>query len=86
MTLFLIEKRGEPAIMIEELTWQEERVYKLLVEEGLSLKEIGIKLGIRRSTVVTYLTKICQKLFVDNQKELIIKHYKQLLKDKEAIK
>lgn len=69
--------------MIEELTWQEERVYKLLVEEGVSLKEIGIKLGIRRSTVNTYLTKICQKLLVKNQKELIIRHYKQLLKTKE---
>ena len=65
----------------DDLTWQEERVYRLLVDEGLDLVDIGKRLGLKRSTVNTYMDRIYQKLGVSRQKDLIINYYKNLLKE-----
>ena len=65
----------------DELSWQEERIYKLLVNEGLDLVDIGKRLGLKRSTVNTYMVRIYQKFGVSKQKDLIINYYKNLLKE-----
>lgn len=67
--------------MIEELTYREEQIYNLAVTTPLKAPQIAEKLKIKAATVRTYLNNIFLKLGINSREELIILHYKNLIKN-----
>ena len=65
--------------MINQLTQSEQAIYDLLVNEGTKTKDLAKKLGYTTRTIETKIDIICQKKCVSSQKELIIKHYKDII-------
>ena len=65
---------------ISNLTPREKETYLLLLK-GYTLKEVAEQLGIKYSTVNTYMTALYKKLFVNSRAELII-NYRNLEESK----
>ena len=62
------EDTSDPQALLSTLTSREEQILEL-VAQGLSNKEIGLKLDIREKTVKHYMTNVLQKLQVRNRVE-----------------
>lgn len=67
--------------MIEKLTYREEQVYNLAVSTPLNTEQIAEKLKIKSPTIRTYLTNIFLKFGVNSRIELIILHYRDLIRN-----
>ncbi len=63
------------------LTTSEQTIYNLLVNEGMRTRDIASKLGYTSRTIETKINTICEKKGVATQKELIVKHYKDIIKE-----
>ena len=63
------------------LTTSEQTIYDLLVNEGMRTRDIASKLGYTSRTIETKIKTICEKKGVTTQKELIVKHYKDIIKE-----
>jgi DNA-binding NarL/FixJ family response regulator len=62
------EKPGEP--LLANLTLAERRILSL-ISEGLSSKEIGMKLSVHYRTVENHRTNICRKLAIEGANALL---------------
>jgi len=58
---------------VSNLTPREKETFLLLLK-GYTLKEVAQQLGIKYSTVNTYMTTLYKKLFVNSRAELIINY------------
>lgn len=65
--------------MNNQLTKSEQVIYDLLVNEGMRTKDIAEKLGYTSGTLENKIAFILQKKDVTTQKELIVKHYKEII-------
>ncbi len=63
-----MRERGRTAHPVDDLTSREEDILRL-VAEGLSNKEVGLRLDLQEKTVKHYMTAILQKLQVRNRTE-----------------
>lgn len=61
------------------LTMSEQAIYDLLVNEGMRTRDIASKLGYTSRTIETKIDTICEKKGVTTQKELIVKHYQEII-------
>jgi DNA-binding NarL/FixJ family response regulator len=61
------------------LTNSEQVIYNLLVTEGMRTRDIAKKLGYTSRTLENKISSILQKKQVASQKELIVKHYKDII-------
>lgn len=64
---------------MNQLTMGEQAIYDLLVNEGMRTRDIARKLGYTSRTIETKIGTICEKKGVATQKELIVKHYKEII-------
>jgi DNA-binding NarL/FixJ family response regulator len=64
---------------MSQLTISEQAIYNLLVNEGMRTRDIANKLGYTSRTIETKINTICEKKGVTTQKELIVKHYKDII-------
>lgn len=64
---------------MNQLTTSEQAIYDLLVNEGMRTRDIARKLGYTSRTIETKIDTICEKKGVATQKELIVKHYKEII-------
>lgn len=67
--------------MMKQLTASEQTIYNLLVNEGMRTKDIAQKLGYTSRSLETKVGVILHKKGVNTQKELIVKHYKEIIKE-----
>ena len=67
--------------MTNQLTGTEQRIYNLLVDEGVTTLDISTRLRLSRHTVERNIENILLKKQVKTQKELIVKHYKEIIKE-----
>ena len=65
--------------MTNQLTITEQKIYNLLVDEGIKTLDISSRLGLSKHTVERNIEGILQKKQVKTQKELIVKHYKDII-------
>ena len=65
--------------MIEELTISEQAIYDILVNTGMNSKDIAKALGYTTRSLEIKMGVILQKKQVTTQKELIVKHYKDII-------
>ena len=63
------------------LTNSEQVIYDLLVTEGMRTRDIAKKLGYSLRTLENKISSILQKKQVTSQKELIVKHYTEIIKE-----
>ena len=61
------------------LTNSEQVIYDLLVTEGMRTRDIAKRLGYTSRTLENKISSILQKKQVTSQKELIVKHYKDII-------
>ena len=61
------------------LTTSEQVIYDLLVNEGMRTKDIAKKMGYTLGTLENKIAFILHKKQVSTQKELIVKHYKDII-------
>ena len=61
------------------LTTSEQAIYDLLVNEGMRTKDIAKTLGYTTRSLEIKMGVILQKKQVTTQKELIVKHYKDII-------
>jgi DNA-binding NarL/FixJ family response regulator len=61
------------------LTNSEQVIYDLLFTEGRRTRDIAKKLGYTSRTLENKISSILQKKQVTSQKELIVKHYKDII-------
>lgn len=66
---------------MSQLTMSEQAIYNLLVNEGMRTRDIASKLGYTSRTIETKINTICEKKGVTTQKELIVKHYTDIIKE-----
>ena len=64
---------------MSQLTTSEQTIYDLLVDEGMRTKDIAFKLGYSFRTLDNKISLILEKKQVKTQKELIVKHYKEII-------
>ena len=64
---------------MNQLTMSEQAIYDLLVNEGMRTKDIAKALGYTSRTLENKIAFILQKKQVTTQKELIVKHYKDII-------
>jgi DNA-binding NarL/FixJ family response regulator len=64
-----------------QLTTSEQAIYNLLVNEGMRTKDIAKALGYTTRTLEIKMGVILQKAQVTSQKELIVKHYTEIIKE-----
>ncbi len=69
--IFVNDSASGPSNPFAKLTWREARILELL-GEGLSNKEIGLRLSLREKTIKHYLTIILDKLAVRNRVQAAI--------------
>ncbi len=69
--IFVKDAGPRPSNPFAKLTWREARILELL-GEGLSNKEIGLRLSLREKTIKHYLTIILEKLSVRNRVQAAI--------------
>lgn len=63
------------------LTKSEQEIYDLLVNQGMRTRDIAHYLGYSSRTLDNKISSILQKKQVTSQKELIVKHYTEILKE-----
>jgi DNA-binding NarL/FixJ family response regulator len=63
--------RGQPENPLADLTAREEQILRL-VADGLSNKEVGLKLDLQEKTVKHHMTRILNKLQVRNRTEAAV--------------
>lgn len=61
------------------LTKSEQEIYDLLVNQGMRTRDIAHYLGYTSRTLENKICSILQKKQVASQKELIVKHYKDII-------
>lgn len=64
-----------------QLTTSEQAIYNLLVNKGMRTKDIAKILGYTFGTLENKISSILQKKQVSTQKELIVKHYTEIIKE-----
>lgn len=64
---------------MNQLTTSEQAIYNLLVNEGMRTKDIAKALGYTTRSLEIKMGVILQKKQVTTQKELIVKHYKDII-------
>lgn len=64
---------------MNQLTMSEQAIYNLLVNEGMRTKDIAKALGYTTRSLEIKMGVILQKKQVTTQKELIVKHYKDII-------
>lgn len=65
----------------QEMTPLQRQIYNLIVLQGDKTKNIAVRLGKSSSTVEKNIDIILNLYGADNQKELIIKHYRDIIKE-----
>jgi DNA-binding NarL/FixJ family response regulator len=65
----------------QQLTPLQQQIYDLIVLEGLKTRDIALKLNRSLHTVERNIEIILEKYEVETQKELIIKHYTEIIKE-----
>ena len=65
----------------QQLTPLQQQIYDLVVLEGTKTKDIALKLNRSLRTVERNIEIILEKYAVETQKELIIKHYTDIIKE-----
>ena len=65
----------------QQLTPLQQQIYNLVVLEGTKTKDIALKLNRSLRTVERNIEIILEKYAVETQKELIIKHYTDIIKE-----
>ena len=63
------------------LTKSEQEIYDLLVNEGMRTRDIAHYLGYSSRTLNNKISSILHKKQVTSQKELIVKHYIEIIKE-----
>ena len=66
---------------MSQLTMSEQTIYNLLVDKGMRTRDIARKLGYTNRTLETKISSILHKNGVGSQKELIVKHYTEIIKE-----
>jgi DNA-binding NarL/FixJ family response regulator len=61
------------------LTKSEQEIYDLLVNQGMRSRDIAHYLGYTSRTLENKISSILQKKQVTSQKELIVKHYQEII-------
>lgn len=61
------------------LTTSEQEIYDLLVNQGMRSRDIAHYLGYTSRTLENKISSILHKKGVTSQKELIVKHYKNII-------
>jgi DNA-binding NarL/FixJ family response regulator len=61
------------------LSTSEQKIYDLLVNQGMRTRDIAHYLGYSSRTLDNKISSILQKKQVTSQKELIVKHYKDII-------
>lgn len=64
---------------MSQLTTSEQKIYDLLVNQGMRTRDIAHYLGYTSRTLENKISSILQKKQVTSQKELIVKHYKDII-------
>lgn len=62
-----------------QLTKSEQEIYDLLVNQGMRSRDIAHYLGYTSRTLENKISSILQKKQVTSQKELIVKHYQEII-------
>ena len=62
-----------------QLTTSEQEIYDLLVNQGMRSRDIAHYLGYTSRTLENKISSILQKKQVTSQKELIVKHYQEII-------
>lgn len=65
----------------QQMTPLQQQIYNLIVLEGLKTRDIALKLNRSLRTVERNIEIILDKYEVETQKELIIKHYTDIIKE-----
>ena len=65
----------------QQLTPLQQQIYNLIVLEGTKTRDIALKLNRSLRTVERNIEIILEKYEVETQKELIIKHYTDIIKE-----
>ena len=65
----------------QQLTPLQQQIYSLIVLEGTKTRDIALKLNRSLRTVERNIEIILEKYEVETQKELIIKHYTDIIKE-----
>ena len=65
----------------QQMTPLQQQIYDLIVLEGLKTRDIALKLNRSLRTVERNIEIILEKYEVETQKELIIKHYTEIIKE-----
>jgi DNA-binding CsgD family transcriptional regulator len=63
----------------ETLTRRERQVYRLIVEEAATRKYICSELGLSINTVMKHIQNVHNKIGVNSNLELAVRHYTKLL-------
>jgi DNA-binding NarL/FixJ family response regulator len=61
------------------LSTSEQKIYDLLVNQGMRTRDIAHYLGYTSRTLENKISSILHKKQVTSQKELIVKHYKEII-------
>ena len=65
----------------QKLTPLQQQIYNLIVLEGTKTKDIALRLERSHHTVERNIEIILEVCEVDSQKELIVKHYTDIIKE-----
>jgi DNA-binding NarL/FixJ family response regulator len=65
----------------QQMTPLQQQIYDLIVLEGTKTRDIALKLSRSHHTVERNIEIILEKYEVETQKELIVKHYTEIIKE-----
>jgi DNA-binding NarL/FixJ family response regulator len=65
----------------QQLTPLQQQIYNLIVLEGTKTRDIALRLNRSHHTVERNIEIILENYEVESQKELIIRHYTQIIKE-----
>jgi DNA-binding NarL/FixJ family response regulator len=65
----------------QQLTPLQQQIYNLIVLEGTKTSDIALRLNRSHHTVERNIEIILENYEVESQKELIIRHYTQIIKE-----
>jgi len=60
---------------LAHFTRREEEIYRIVVEEGISRKDIADRLGIGLYTVINHMRALLNKTGADSQLQMAVWHY-----------
>ena len=66
---------------MNQLTTTEQKIYDLLVNDAAKTKDIAKTLSLSNHTIERYMESILAKKGVTTQKELIVKHYTNIIEE-----